>query len=194
MILVGMTYKQFFTRISFFCQLAILCVHNDVIFLTRHTWGQDSLEFYEEGADLRNAFTNWIQTEYIGKIPSTMTKAELKTLYNNTFYVRATKRRKVTHVKGLSVVFLRYWALSKKLVRIYSEILGIVFNALRKYLLRNTLWLIYFTIIHVQCGNHFLRSGWCPIYSNTVIVLYNKICADFFVPTYMYTICIYVHM
>ena len=139
MILVGMTYKQFFTRISFFCQLATLCVHNDVIFLTRHTWGQDSLEFYEEGADFRNAFTKWIQNRYIGKIPSTMTKAELKTLYNNTFYVRATKRLKVTHVKVLSVVFLRYWALSKKLVPIYSEILGIVFNALRKYLLRNTL-------------------------------------------------------
>ena len=64
----------------FFCQLAILCVHNDVIFLTRHTWGQDSLEFYEEGADFRNAFTKWIQTRYIGKIPSTMTKAELETL------------------------------------------------------------------------------------------------------------------
>ena len=41
----------------FFCRLATLCEYNDVIFLTRHTWGQDSLEFYEEGADLRNAFT-----------------------------------------------------------------------------------------------------------------------------------------
>ena len=135
-------YKQLITRISFFYQLATLCVHIDVIFLTRHTWGQDSLEFYEEGADLRNAFTKWIQTGYIRKIPSTMTKTELKTLYNTynvRALVRATKRRKVTHVKVLSVVFLRYWALSKKLVPIYSEILGIVFNALRKYILRNTL-------------------------------------------------------
>ena len=73
-------YKQLITRISFFYQLATLCVHIDVIFLTRHTWGQDSLEFYEEGADLRNAFTKWIHTGYIGKILNTMINTELETL------------------------------------------------------------------------------------------------------------------